>query len=308
MDERWKAVWEPQQRARVVIVQEGADDPMVKGRVRRYCARKAARVVIELAPGTLQERDVAACIFLALGQPVTDPWHRALHDRITQQQLELWPTRWEEDAPTGQLTMFDGFARVEELRRYLNAYFSIGEAAWLLRVSGVTEVYVVSAEALEPRTWSLLADLAGRAETVLSLILAGRSPTRSQLRALNTCRVTSREGWAQRRRRTPQARAAAPPWWSRRNYQAQSSVTSLPARFIAPQQRESPVRVVAPPLTWRLFEDVARQLSAELADEPARSFLVPISRRRIPPDALATAFRRVLERTPGAVTALRQAR
>lgn len=269
----------------VVVLRDTWDDAGVAAAITRHCERNPKRLLIAPMPGHHTNREMAVLVHMALGAPEPPPFPYAWFDEWRRApQLELFPERWEAEASgVEQLSLFaTEVARWERWRYVTQPHLQLFDAAGLLSVAGIAELYVLGAQALSPGTWVRLRRLAELAGLRLHLVLSGLSARPLQRQALKGCQV--------RERSAPGARTDPPAtWWSSRGYHASDATNALPERFARP----------GPSRTYRLFAIAAQDVMAGAPGDDRRSFLTmrsppPPPRPRISAEAMAQALRRVL--------------
>lgn len=286
--------------ASIEIMHDVADDVRTLGTLRRRCGPGSGRVLVEPYPGR-DMRDLRRDLLHAIGEPPREC--TASRWKLCQLALFGGPDWTGCGSAARQLEAFPDFAPPAYSDGPLSG-FVLDDLAELVLWAGIREVWVIRAHLLATNEVRNLCSWARDCGLRLRLIVHGRA-RRHLLAALRGFRLYESSV-------SPPVRGRRP-WWERPSYRRSSSVTMrLPSECVVPGP-STPDRVVAldrrataEAHRWRqqetheAFRHLAKGLLAELRDSPAPGFIVPMfpTRLRIPPDELAAAMRRVIQRLP----------
>lgn len=275
----------------VVLLFNRTDDAAAERALIQHCQRSSRRLLIAPAAGFRSGRQLAIQVHVALGSPVPPQLGQSWLTHWRQAaQLELFPESWQDTAcGAEQLSLFPEEDARWARERYLTEHiFRLDEAADLMRMRTIAELYVLQAQALTPATWGHLRRLAEMAEVRLHLVLCGVSRVRAPLRhMLRGCRVRQ---WSLR---GPSGRAS-PAWWAQDSYRAPAgAVALLPERLARPRTR-------APYEMFRsaalALKDWSEREGAELHSFTGIPVVLPPRQPRISASRLAAALRQILAR------------
>ena len=189
----------------VTVLLDPDDDKAVAELLYKRCRDGSGSLVISPAPRSWSSDALAGSVFAALGV-----WNRRGSEPRSQQLfldgLEPPPSEQPE-----QLELLWVPTRADQLRRRASrprrTPRGLEDAVQAMCDARISDLYVLRAQVMPGRAWTLLASFAAQCEVHLHLVVHGRPPRREQLAALALFEVVQRS--------VADGHPRVRPWWSR---------------------------------------------------------------------------------------------